>query len=408
MIDLCDASISRRRLLGSAGALFAWSFAPRFAHAAGARDSRFVCVVLRGALDGLSAVPALGDPDYAGLRTGIALSREGPAAALPLDGFFYLHPAMPNLARLYKAGQASVIHAVATSYRSRSHFDGLDMLESGQPAPGRVGSGWLNRLVAALPAGEPIGRAGALGVGATPPLIVRGPAAVTGWAPQTLPRADDDLIERVADLYAERDPVLAQALFRSVQLDRAAGAGGNPIKGGGPNTPAGKRAVAEGAARLIASENGPRIAAIALDGWDTHAAEGGATGRLAGLLAGLDATLAGFEAGLAPRWRDTVVMVVTEFGRTARVNGTVGTDHGTATVAFLVGGAVKGGRVIADWPGLTAAALHEGRDLRPTADLRAVAKGILADLFGVPAGILGRDVFPDSGGVKPMPGLLLA
>ena len=181
---------SRRAILGAAGALFAWSFVPKFAYAAaGARDPRFVVVVLRGALDGLSAVPPIGDPDYAALRDGIALTRDGPEAALPLDGFFYLHPAMPNLARLYRDGHAAIIHAAATGYRERSHFDGQDVLESGQPGPGHTATGWLNRLLASLPPGEGIARNGVLGVGVVPPLVVRGDAPVLGWAPPRMARA---------------------------------------------------------------------------------------------------------------------------------------------------------------------------------------------------------------------------
>lgn len=181
---------SRRAVLGAAGALFAWSFVPKFAHAAaGSRDPRFLLVVLRGALDGLSAVPPIGDPDYAGLREGIALAKDGPEAALPLDGFFYLHPAMPNLARLYREGRAAIVHATATGYRERSHFDGQDVLESGQSGPGSTEDGWLNRLIASLPAGEGISRKGVLGVGVVPPLVVRGRAPVLGWAPPRMARA---------------------------------------------------------------------------------------------------------------------------------------------------------------------------------------------------------------------------
>ena len=191
---------SRRAVLGAAGALFAWSFVPKLAYAApGSRDPRFLVVVLRGALDGLSAVPPLGDPAYQSLREGIALSKDGPDAALPLDGFFYLHPAMPNLARLYRNGQAAIVHAAATGYRERSHFDGQDVLESGQPGPGHTATGWLNRLLASLPAGEGIARKGVLGVGVVPPLVVRGEAPVLGWAPPRMARAGADLTMRLAD-----------------------------------------------------------------------------------------------------------------------------------------------------------------------------------------------------------------
>ncbi|KAA2236323.1 DUF1501 domain-containing protein [Salinarimonas soli] len=403
MADLCERAPTRRSVLGAAGALFAWSFMPRFAHAAGARDARFACIVLRGALDGLSAVAPIGDPGYIALREGIALSLDGPAPALPLDGFFALHPAMPNLRRLYGAGSALVVHATATGYRERSHFDGQDVLESGQPGPGIVQSGWLNRLVAALPAGEAVTRAGALGVGPVPPLVVRGAAPITGWAPPVLPRASDDLARRVLDLYAARDPGLAEALGRGLATERLAAAQG--MAGARPRGAA-MRVTAEGAAKLMAAPDGPRIAALAFDGWDTHANEGGATGPLANLLGGLDGAIAAFEEGLGPLWADTAIAIVTEFGRTARVNGTVGTDHGTGTVAFLVGGAVRGGRVLADWPGLSPAALHEGRDLRPTLDLRAVLGGVLADLYGVSPATLAREVFPGTEHVAPIRGLV--
>lgn len=401
---------SRRAVLGAAGALFAWSFVPKFAYAAaGSRDPRFLLVVLRGALDGLSAVPPLGDPDYAGLREGIALTKDGPDAALPLDGFFYLHPAMPTLARLYAAGQASVVHAAATGYRERSHFDGQDVLESGQGGPGKTESGWLNRLIANLPAGEGISRKGVLGVGVVPPLVVRGEAPVLGWAPPRMARAGSDLIQRLEDLYGQRDPGLARALAQAKlteEIARRQGMGGEARGGGGPDSTEGMKRIAEGAAALVGADDGPRIAALAFEGWDTHANEGGARGRLAQLLGGLDGALATFEQGLKPVWKDTVVMVVTEFGRTARVNGTVGTDHGTGTVAFLVGGAVKGGRMIVDWPGLKLEQLHEKRDLKPTTDIRAVAKGVVADLFGISGPVLAEKVFPGSGGIGPMAGLV--
>jgi uncharacterized protein (DUF1501 family) len=166
------------------------------------------------------------------------------------------------------------------------------------------------------------------------------------------------------------------------------------------------RNVARGAAKLMAADDGPRIAALAFDGWDTHANEGGPVGRLANLLSGLDGAFAEFESGLGASWRDTVVVVATEFGRTAHINGTEGTDHGTGTIALLAGGALKGGRVIADWPTLRAASLYQGRDLAPTTDLRAVIKGVLSDHLGIGERVLAQAVFPDSAMVKPMRGLI--
>jgi len=266
-----------------------------------------------------------------------------------------------------------------------------------------VQSGWLNRALQSLPRGERV--AGALAVGPTTPLVLRGAAPTVGWAPVALPAADDDTAARLIDLYSHRDPALAQALSQGLQLDKAA-QGDDMKPKPGINGPAAMRLVARGAAKLMAADDGPRIAALAFDGWDTHANEGGPVGRLAQLLSGLDGALAEFESGLAARWRDAVVVVATEFGRTARINGTEGTDHGTGTIALLAGGAVKGGRVIADWPGLKPANLHEGRDLAPTTDLRAAIKGVLRDHLGLAERVLAERVFPDSAQVKGMQGLV--
>ncbi|MGA7324963.1 MAG: DUF1501 domain-containing protein [Rhodomicrobium sp.] len=410
---LCETpSISRRALVASACALFAWSYMPRFAFAAGNRDARVIVIVLRGALDGLSAVAPFGDPDYVALHGSLALSLDGSAPGLPLDGFFLLNPAMPNFARLYQKREALVVHAVASPYRERSHFDGQDVLESGQPGPGLNATGWLNRFADALPEGEHVSRAGCLGVGAVVPLIARGPAPIMGWAPPIIPRAGEDTAARVLDLYAARDPELALALHRGLDTDKIAiqaktdAAMGGGKGGANADSPHGMELIAEGAGRIMAAEDGPRIASLAFDGWDTHAREGGATGRLAQLLGGLDAAVAAFERNLQPYWKDTAIFAVTEFGRTARINGTAGTDHGTGTVAFLAGGAVKGGRIVVDWPGLKPHQLFQGRDLNPTTDLRAVAKGVLSDLYGVSARTLAEAVFPGSATVAPMKGLI--
>lgn len=399
---------TRRAVLGASGALFAWAFMPKFATAAQGRDPRFVTIILRGALDGLTAVPPVGDPGYEGLRQSIALHTEGDQPALPLDGFFALHPSMPNFHRLYQAKQAAVIHASATPYRERSHFDGQDVLESGYATPGHVENGWLNRMLQGLPAGEKIApgtseRVRGLSVGATAPLVIRGSAPLLGWAPSVLKQADGDLPPRLMDLYGRTDPMLAELLKEGIETGRIASGMDMKAKGG-PGDPNGMEQMARGAARLLADEEGPRIAALAFEGWDTHAQE---TERLSKLLSGLDRAFAAFEQEMGPAWKDTVVLVATEFGRTARINGTEGTDHGTATTAFLAGGAVRGGRVIADWPGLKDSQLYEGRDLAATIDLRAVIKGIATDLLGADAKHLAEAVFPGSGAVQPMKGLLV-
>jgi len=400
--------LSRRLLLGGGATLFAGAHIPRLA-AAQSRDPRLVVIVLRGALDGLAAVAPVGDPDYAGLHGPLALSLSGDHAALPLDSFFALNPGMPVFAKLFAAKQAAIVHAAATNYRARSHFDGQDVLESGMPTPGATTSGWLNRALAALPPGERIATRGGLGIGAATPLILRGAAPVVGWAPQTLPDAGDELARRVLDLYAHTDTALAKAMAQGLDLDKiAAREMGDAKPRGGLDSAAGMRLAAQGAARLIAAPDGPRVAAMTFDGWDTHAGEGGATGRLMQLLGGLDGAFEELQTGLGPAWGQTTVVAITEFGRTAHVNGTVGTDHGTGTVAFLAGGAVAGGRVIADWPGLKPANLFEARDLAPTTDLRAVLKGVLADHLGLSPTLLATRVFPETASVRPMKGLIAA
>jgi uncharacterized protein (DUF1501 family) len=404
---------SRRDVLLASGTLFAWTYMPKLARAEG-RDPRFLTIILRGALDGLATVAPVGDPDWLALRGDNALTLQSKAPALKLDGLFALNPAMPNLHRMFTAGEAIVVHACATPYRERSHFDGQDLLESGLAKPGPSDSGWLNRALAGLaPSGrvDPKNTKGGkvFAVGPVTPLIVRGPAPVLSWSPQRAQPASADTAQRLLDLYQHTDVKLAGVLQDSAKLVAIARAGGMEQKPGGPN-PAQVRAyfaeAAGTAAKFLAQPDGPRVGALALDGWDTHSNEGIATGRLSQLLGALDAALAAVETNMGPAWRDTVVVLVTEFGRTARINGTEGTDHGTATVALLVGGALKGGRVIADWPGLKSADLYENRDLKPTTDLRAVLKGILKDHLRADEHELAENVFPGSAGVKPMAGLV--
>lgn len=396
----------RAALAGAATSLALWSLLPRTA-IAGSRDPRLLTVILRGGLDGLSLAAPIGDPDYVPLRQGIAIPAAGEGAGLPLDPLFVLNPNMPVLHDLYTKGQATVLHALATPYRGRSHFDGQDVLESGLAGVGRTADGWLNRALAGLPSGGAAAPRKGLAMGAVVPLVMRGAAPVLTWIPKTynLP-VRLATIARIQELYAITDPKLARAFAEGLEIDRLAStATGVPAKG--PRPFRDFVDAAETAARFLSTPDGPRIGALSYNGWDTHANEGVIKGLLANRLAGLDAAIKVLHEGLAPVWRDTVIVIVTEFGRTARVNGTAGTDHGTGMAALLVGGAVKGGRVVTDWPGLADKALYEGRDLAPTQDLRAVLKGVLRDHLGVPADALARSVFPDSAGVAPRDGLLV-
>ena len=408
---------TRRELMLGSGALFAWALVPGKARAEG-RDPRFLTIVLRGAVDGLAMVAPVGDPDWAKLRGDKGLTLDGQTPALPLDGFFALNPAMPNLHRLYRAGQATIVHAVATPYRERSHFDGQDVLESGHSKPGAVDTGWLNRALAALESERHADARGrqAFAVGPVAPLVVRGPAPVLCWVPPRLPPVGDDTTMRLLDLYNHTDPALARSLEERIGLAAIARAGGMSsesdndrpaVQIGGIEQVRKYFAEAAGAAaKFLARADGPRVGALALDGWDTHVNEGAVKGRLANLLGALDGAIAQTETNMGDAWRETVVVFVTEFGRTARINGNDGTDHGTATVAILVGGALNGGRVLADWPGLKDADLYEHRDLRATTDLRAVLKGLLNANLRIDEQVLGTDVFPDSLSVPTMPGLL--
>jgi uncharacterized protein (DUF1501 family) len=407
---------SRREALIGAGTLFAWTQMPRLARAEG-RDPRLFVIVLRGALDGLGAVAPVGDPDWIGLRGDRALVLDGKTPALPLDSFFALNPAMPNLYRLYKAQQATIVHATATPYRERSHFDGQDVLESGVSRPGAIDTGWLNRALVGLASDGRVDLRGSrtLGVGSVTPLVVRGRAPVMSWVPQQLLAASDDTRARLLDLYQHTDPRLAVALEARIRLAALEPAGdGSKSESDSPALPppgiARVRAyfaeAAAAAARFLAKPDGPRVGAVGFVGWDTHINEGAAAGQLANLLGALDGALAAIESNMGEAWRETVVAVVTEFGRTARINGTDGTDHGTGTVAFLAGGALRGGRMVADWPGLKAAQLYEERDLKPTTDLRAVLKGLLRDHLRVEESVLASTVFPDSAGVVPTAGLV--
>jgi len=408
--------VTRREMLLGSGALFAWSQMPRLARAEG-RDPRLLVIILRGALDGLGAVAPVGDPDWIGLRGERALVLDGKTPALPLDSFFALNPAMPNFHRLYQAKQAAIVHATATPYRERSHFDGQDVLESGINRPGAADSGWLNRALLALEPNGAVNPSGsrAIGIGTITPLMVRGRAPILSWAPQRVLPASEDTQARLLDLYQHTDARLAAAL---AERKRLAGLGGmNVVENPIPEeallgTPIAARIrtyfaeTAGAAARFLAKADGPRVGALGYVGWDTHMNEGAAVGQLANLLGALDGAIAAVESGMGEAWRETAVAVVTEFGRTARINGTDGTDHGTATVAFLAGGALAGGRVIADWPGLKTAQLFEARDLKPTTDLRAVLKGLLRNHLRVEERALAESVFPGSADVQPMSGLV--
>lgn len=391
---------NRRDLLKAAGLTAVASALPGFAYAEG--DARFVLVILRGAVDGLALAAPYGDGNYRRVRGELAIPEPGQAEGLlKLDGMFGLHPSLPGMHTSYGKGEALVIHAVASPYRERSHFDGQDILENGASRVGGLRDGWLNR---ALPSGDGL----AIALAQNTPLVLRGENAVTSWAPSRLPDADDSTLRRLQRLYAD-DEFFATRLDQALQSQAIAGSAGGMVETG----PRGNEAKQFGelmnsAARFLTAPGGPNIAVVELGGWDTHANQGANSGVLANRFAALDDGISNLREGLGSAWDGTIVAVVTEFGRTVRVNGTRGTDHGTAAAAVLLGGAVNGGRIIADWPGLGERDLYAGRDLQPTTDLRSVFKGILEEHLRLPAGSIEQRVFPDSQGARPLRNLVSA
>jgi uncharacterized protein (DUF1501 family) len=380
-------SVDRRSFLGAVALLTASPVL--FAQAT--TERRFIFIIQRGAADGLNTLIPYAEPAYASLRGALALDAE---STLKLDGSFALHPSLPKLREMYSAGQANFFHAVASPYRDRSHFDGQNVLETGGHAPYQVKDGWMNRLLALLP------RRGKDAIAFSPavPLALRGALEVATYAPSTLPQANDDLMARVAQLYANDAQLhgLWSSALEARGMAASAGGGGNRPDPG---------ALGRMAAGFLARADGPRLAMIETSGWDTHS---GQAGRLASQLKGLDSLIAGLQEGLGPEWSNTVILVATEFGRTVAANGTNGTDHGTGAAAMLVGGAVQGGRIVTDWPGLAPGNLLDGRDLRPTLGLDMLIASVCADTFGLEPDRAARALFPGSTPGRSLPRLLRA
>lgn len=398
-IDLRRRHLVRATL--AASALAPWSTLSLSQPEARADAPRFVFVILRGGLDGLTAVPAIGDPAFAEAR-GVLGQFASPA--LPLAGPFALHPLLPQLHAMYGSGEMAVVHATGLPYRERSHFDAQQVLESGGTRPYELPTGWLARALAAAGGGQPMK---AVALETAVPLVLRGPAEVDTWAPSNLPEPATDLVARLEAMYRS-DPALAQALARARGLRETPGMAANPaapgmaggLGGGGRNAVT----LATKAAEFL--QRGSQVAVLEMGGWDSHTNQAAERGATSNNLRALDAAMAALREGLLPArlWSRTVVVVATEFGREVAVNGNLGTDHGSGGAAFVLGGAVHGGRVIADWPGLAKKDRFEGRDLRITTDLRAVMRAALGDHLGVPRAALDAVVLP---GTASLPTLTL-
>ena len=397
-------TLDRRILIqAAAGAFVVGAAAPRFSFAATPGDRRLIVIILRGAMDGLAAVPPHGDSDYARVRGSLALAKGGQGGIQDLDGAFGLHPALATFKGLWDQKQLAIVHAVASPYRDRSHFDGQNVIESGALRPNGLPDGWLNRAMGPLGLNDP---RLALAIAQSVPVILQGHRDVSSWMPAQLPQADGDFIARLKTLYAN-DPLFRGALDNAIEVNAVADASGTTMD---PSMMRGARGyrfepLAKMAGNLIAAPGGPTITVFEVNGWDTHQAQGTTEGRLNFVLGDFDKGIRALAEAIRPIWERTAILAFTEFGRTAAPNGSGGTDHGTASAAFVLGGAVNGGRVLGQWPGLRA--LYEGRDLAPTTDLRAVCKGVLGEHMRISRAQL-DGVFPDGAGVAPVAGLIRA
>ncbi|WP_298837302.1 DUF1501 domain-containing protein [uncultured Roseobacter sp.] len=381
---MTSAFLSRRTILkglGSAGcSAAAWPFMSGITMASAPWDARLVVIVLRGAVDGLDVVRPVGDPAFAGLRSGFG------NGVHDLDGFFALNAGLSQLMPLWDAGELAFAHAVSTPYRNeRSHFDGQNMLEAGMgpgSAPGERRDGWLNRLLQASPG---IHMETGFAIGRGDLRILAGDAPVANWSPDSrlsLGSAAEQLLVRMY----RSDPLFRDAAAEALVLSRDT-EGLQSASARTPGRP--ERAIAEFAASRM--RGATRIASFSLSGWDTHRAQ---AREMPGLLGRLSDTILTLQRGLGPVWSETAILAVTEFGRTVRQNGSQGTDHGTGGVMLMAGGAVRGGVVYTDWPGLSEENLLDRRDLMPTADVRGYAGAVMQGLFGLEQSMIERHVFP--------------
>ncbi|HIJ61795.1 MAG TPA: DUF1501 domain-containing protein [Rhodospirillaceae bacterium] len=403
--------MNRRRLLGLAGSALGTAILGR-SGAAPAADTarRLVVVMLRGAVDGLNVVVPHGDADYRRMRPNIALSAPGSGdGALNLDGYFGLHPALAPLLPLWTERRLAFVHACGSPDPSRSHFDAQDFMESGTPGIRTTSDGWMNRLLRFLP--PPHGPTQAISLGPTRPRILAGPELNTNislarGADKPNPLDRPAVAEAFAGLYGGNDPLskaylegrqARRELMTGMEAERAAADNGAPSATGFP-------AMAARLAELLLRDDHIRIAFAALGGWDTHVNQGAGGGQLANHLKPLGEGLAALARGLGPRLDDTAILVMSEFGRTARENGNQGTDHGHGNVVWVLGGRVAGGKVHGHWPGLDDKALYQGRDLAVTTDFRAVIAATLERHLGLSDRQM-AEVLPPPGFAGALPGL---
>ncbi len=386
--------LNRREFVMGLGAAGLLGTIPKFAFGASGQGSRLLVLMLRGAMDGMDALRAYGDPHFSSLRSSLM---DGADIGHRIDGNFALHPSLNFANELFGKKELMPIVAVAPPYRQRSHFDAQDCLENGTDKPGGANTGWLDRCVRAMPGSE------GLALAAVMPLIFRGGGKVTNWSPPMKQAADEGLLQRLQALYANDSDLsenFAKAMIGEQEGMDMPGMSTTVRRGGGQ-----LEAMMTAAGSFMAKTEGPRVTFVEDTGWDSHR---GQAAQLKRKLAELDAGLKAFNTAAASIWSETVVMVVTEFGRTAAVNGTGGTDHGTGGLMLMAGGAVRGGRVMGQWPGLRSSDLYEGRDLRTTTDMRSIFKTVVANHLAVSESAIESRLFPDSRAIRAMDGLLKA
>ena len=374
--------LSRRRFLTRAGligcSLAASPLMTPISFAQAPWDTRLVVIILRGGMDGLDVVRPLADPAYAALRPSLI----GDALPLMLDDMFALHPALADLMPLWHAQQLGFVHAVSTPYRNkRSHFDGQDLLEAGTRSLAEgVRDGWLNRMLQHVPG---VQTDTAYAIGTNELSVLQGTAPVANWAPEADLGLSPQAL-RLAEMVMEDDPAMHAAFAEAMMLNEGIAQ---------PDKPPAKRGhlqIAEFAAARLRED--ARVAAFSLNGWDTHSAQSRSLPRSLSALSQTLLTLKG-ELG-ASIWGKTAVVAMTEFGRTARQNGSGGTDHGTGSAMLFGGGALRGGQVYGQWPGLSEADLFDRRDLMPTSDVRAQAAWVMRSLIGLDRAMVEDHVFP--------------
>ncbi len=391
---------SRRVFIAGAAGLLASAAIPGMGIAKAPGNKKYVLVILRGGMDGLAAVAPYGDRDYERARGGIALPDPNASdGVIRLDRLFGLHPAMEPLHALYEAGELAFFHAVASPYRSRSHFDAQDILENGMHKASASRQGWLNRALQEMGASE----GDALAFGNQVPLVLAGDMRVSSWAQKRGNfNTESSFMDKVKAMY-QHDEQLGVQLEQGLQAEEVARTVMEDVRANrGAVRPNQFSGIARAAGGFLMQPHGPNIVTLEVGGWDTHANQGQVNGSLANRLGNLANGIAQLRDMLDSEWKHTVINVVTEFGRTVKQNGTGGTDHGIASVAIVAGGGVNGGKVYGKWPGLSEKDLYQGRDLQPTTDIRSIFKTVLRHHFGMREHVIDQRIFPDANNARPM------